>query len=197
MTIDLPSLLERFRVFHDFDNDVAAYRTLVPWVGAEAYLNIVYRPAPSHLLSSVAARLRFPSPILEFLSHYNGANLFSGAINLYGVVEPGRLLNRSDGFSLPPFNIEGANKSWRVDPQHLLVIGSYRFDGSKVCVDRSSGQILFFKRNQIAPGVSWPRFESWLLEEISRLCPLFDYDGRRICPESETVPHGGRAEQES
>jgi SMI1/KNR4 family protein SUKH-1 len=189
MSINLPSLLERFRVFQDFDNDIASYRTLVPWVGPEAYLNIIYRAAPSQLLLAIAEKLRFPAPVFEFLSRYNGANLFSGALNLYGVVEPGRLLNRSDSFSLPPYNIEAANKSWSVEPQQLLVIGVYQFDGSQVCIDRSSGRILFFKRKQTTAELSWTNFEHWLREEISRMSSLFDSDGRRLRPESPTVPH--------
>jgi hypothetical protein len=190
MSIDLQSLLGRFRVFKDLDNDIAFYRTLVPWVGPEAYLNIIYRAAPAQLLSAAAAKLRFPVPVFEFLSQYNGAKLFSGALNLHGVVEPGRLLNRSDSFSLPPYNIEGANRSWSVDPQRLLVIGVYQFDGSQVCIDRSSGRIFLFKKKPTTAGASWTNFESWFREEISRLCSLFDRDGRRLCPESATIPHG-------
>ena len=135
MSIDLPRLLDRFRAFQDFDNTIASYRTLVPWVGPEAYLNIIYRGAPPELLSDVGAKLRFPAPVFEFLAKHNGAKLFSGALVLHGVVEPGRLLNRQDSFSLPPYNIEGASRSWRIDPQHLLVIGAYQFDGSPVCIE--------------------------------------------------------------
>ena len=189
MSIDLLGLLKQFRAVGDFDNDNAFYRTLVPWIGPEAYLNIIYRPAPSHLLSTVAKKLKLPPPVSEFLSLYNGAKLFSGALNLYGIVEPGRLLNRSDSFSLPPYNIEGANRSWSLDPERLLAIGVYQFDGSQVCVDRSSGQTFFFKRNQTAADFSWADFESWLRDEISRLRFLFDSEGRRLCPESATLPH--------
>lgn len=190
MSVDLPGLLDGFRVFKDFDNDTASYRTLVPWVGPEAYLNIIYRPAPIQLLSAVGAKLHFPDSIFEFLSQYNGAKLFSGALNLCGVVEPGRLLNRRDSFSLPPYNIEGANRSWSVDPERLLVIGSYQFDGSQVCIDRSNGRILLFKRKRVTPELSWELFESWLCKEIIRIRSLFDSDGRRLGPESETTPHG-------
>jgi hypothetical protein len=190
MSINLPTLLERFRAFNDFENEVASYRTLVPWVGPEAYLNIIFRGASAQLLSDFAGNLCLPVPIIAFLAQHNGAKLFSGSLNLYGVVEPGRLLNRRDSFSLPPYNIDGANRSWSVDPQRLLVIGGYQFDGSQVCIDRTSGQILFFKKKRATPDHSWTTLESWLQEEISRLCSLFDSDGRRLCPASETVPCG-------
>lgn len=188
MSIDLQRLLDRFRAFKDFDNAIASYRTLVPWVAPEAYLNIIYRPAPPQLLSDVGAKLRFPAPVFELLANYNGAKLFSGSFYLHGIVEPGRLLNRQDGFSMPPYNIEGANRSWRIDPSRLLVIGGYQFDGSHVCIERSTGKILFFEAKQTIAQLTWPNLESWLREEISRLCTLFDTDGRRLWPESETVP---------
>lgn len=192
MNIDLPSLLGRFRAFNDFENSVASYRTQVPWVGPEAYLNVIYRPAASHVLSEVGTKLQFPDPIFEFLGQYNGAKMFSGALNLYGVVEAGYLLNRQDSFSLPPFNIEEANRLWQTDPENLLVIGGYRFDGSRVCISRSSGQILLFRKKGREPELSWNYFESWLLEEITRLCSLFDDEGKRLWPESETVPRSVR-----
>ena len=125
--------------------------------------------------------------------------LFAGSLNLYGVVEAGRLLNREDPFSLPPFNIEQENKSWSFHPGRLLVVGGYRFDGSRACIDRSDGQIHVFKKGQRIPAVSWGSLDSWLMGEIARLGLLFDDDGKRTGPESETGPppvatpsHSGR-----
>lgn len=192
MSIDLPSSLQRFRVYKDFVNETASFRTNVPWIGSEGYLNTIYRPAPTELLAEVAAKLHFPAPVFEFLSQYNGARLFSGGLSLYGVVEPGRLMYRDNGFALPPLNIVGANKFWRVDPERLLVIGVYYFDSSVACIDRSSGQVLYFKKDQTTPELSWPSFDSWLREEIDRLRSLFDADGRILVDVSETVPHGTR-----
>ena len=45
MSFDLSRLLQEFRVYKDFDNETASFRTNVPWLGPEAYLNIIYRPA--------------------------------------------------------------------------------------------------------------------------------------------------------
>ena len=190
MDIDLFNLLQRFRELNDFDNETAFFRTNVPWEGPQAYLHTIYRPAPNELLAQVAAKLRFPTPVFEFLSRHNGAILFSGGLSVYGVVEPGSLLRRDNGFALPPFNIEGANKFWSVDPERLLVIGTYYFDSSQACIDRSTGRIFYFKKDQKTPEFSWPSFDSWLREEIARLCSLFDTDGKILVPVSETVPDG-------
>jgi hypothetical protein len=104
MSIDLLSVVSSSRRFDDQENVNASFRTRVPWVAPQAYLHIVYKPAPAKLLSEVAERWAFPSVVVDFLSRQNGAMLFSGSLNLYGVVEPTRLLNREDPFSLPPFN---------------------------------------------------------------------------------------------
>lgn len=190
MSIDLFGLLRQFRTFNDFENDLAWYCTQVPWIGQEAYLNVIYRPARPQVLAEVGAKLRFPDPLFEFLSGHNGAKLFSGAFNLYGVVEAGNLLNRQDSFWLPPFNIEEANRVWRTHAEDLLVFGGYRFDGSRVCISRSSGRVFLFKKNACEPELCCGDLESWLPEEIARLCSLFDNEGKRLWPESATVPSG-------
>jgi hypothetical protein len=188
MSVDLVNLVSQFRPSDDRENANACFMTRVPWVAPEAYLNIVYKPAPARLLSEVAERWAFPSVVAEFLSRQNGAMLFSGSLNLYGVVGSGRLLNREDRFSLPPFNIERENKSWTFHPDRLLVVGGYKFDGSRACIDRSDGRIHVFQKGQRIPAVSWARFDSWLLGEIARLRIVFDEDGKRTGPESETGP---------
>jgi len=188
MSIDLLSLVSEFRCFDDQENANASFRTRVPWVAPEAYLHIVFKPAPSKLLSEVAGRCSFPPVVVDFLSHQNGAMLFSGSLNLYGVVDPTRLLNRADRFSLPPFNIGRENKSWTFHPDRLLVVGGYRFDGSRACIDRADGKIHVFQKGQRIPAVSWASFDSWLVSEIARLRVLFDNDGKRTGPESETGP---------
>src|SRR5437870_1888415 len=98
MSIDLLTALEGFRSHNDRESTTAWFRTLVPWVGPEAYFNIIYKPASPDLLSEVSRKWQFPSSVIECLTKQNGAMLFSGALSLYGVVEPGRLLNRGDRF---------------------------------------------------------------------------------------------------
>ena len=138
MSLDLRSMIAKFEPLGDFDNDVASFKTLVPWIGSEAYLNIIFRPAPEPLLSTLAKKLRFPPVFTGLLRTSNGAHLFSAALSLYGVVETAHLLDRRKSFSLPPFNIEEANAHWRFTPERILAIGGYRFDGSEVCIPCST-----------------------------------------------------------
>ena len=188
MNIDLMSLVSKFRRFDDQENANASFKTRVPWVAPEAYLNIIYRPAAPKVLFEVAARRSFPPEVVDFLKRQNGAMLFSGSLNMYGVVAPGRFLNRSDSFLLPPFNIEQENRPWKVDPDRLLVVGGYTFDGSRACVHRGDGKVHVFQKGRQIPLVSWPSFDNWLMSEIGRLCALFDEEGRRIGPLGETGP---------
>jgi hypothetical protein len=188
MSIDLLKSVSRFRSFHDRETEHAWFRTLVPWIGPEAYLNVVYKAANPSVLKLVADKWRVPEPVADLLGVHNGAMLFSNALNIYGVVEPGTLLNRQDRFQLPPFNMERENESWVVAPDRLLVIGGYRFDGSRACIDRTNGRIYVFKKRNEIPVTSWDTVDDWLNSEVFRLGQLFDHDGKRIGPESETGP---------
>jgi hypothetical protein len=188
MSVDVLSMISVFRTHDDRENSNASWRTLVPWVAPEAYLNVVYKPAPRELFVQVAEKWRFPSSVIDFLGNQNGAMLFSGSLNLYGVVERGRLLNRQDRFSLPPFDIEQENASWSFHPDRLLVVGGYSLEGSRACIDRSDGRVHLFRMKTRIPTVSWSTLDHWLTDEIARLRTLFDDNGRRIASESETGP---------
>src|SRR5438105_465333 len=106
MVPNVLDLVSSFRNCDDREGDFAHFRTRVPWVAPAAYLNIVFKPAPLNVLESVALALVAPPDVIEFLKMQNGAILFSGALNVFGVVSPGQLLNRKDNFGLPPFDIK-------------------------------------------------------------------------------------------
>src|SRR5215471_16606469 len=187
--VDLLTLLSKFQVAHDRESPLAFFRTNVPWVAPEAFLNVIFKPAPANVLSDVGARMKMPSPVLEFLRRHNGAMLLSGSLNLYGVVPKGEPLKRSDPFSLPPFNIEAENRSWPPpDRGRFLKIGGYGFDGSGVCIDRKSLCIVVFRRGKQEPYCSWPSLDDWLDNEIRRLSELFDSSGRLLVDGSKTLP---------
>jgi hypothetical protein len=188
MNINLREMASRFRSLENREDESAWFSTLVPWVAPQAYLNIIFKPAPEKLPSEIAEKWSFPANLTILLGKYNGAILFSGSLSFYGAVEDGRLLDRQDPFSLPPFNIEDANVSWTIDRDRLLVIGGYQYDGSRVCIDRTDGNIHAFKRKRRTPIASWPSLDVWLAGESTRLSGLFDFDGKRTAPESETLP---------
>jgi hypothetical protein len=187
--INLVDAISKFRPANDRENDVAFYRTHVPWVGSLAYLNIIFKPAAPDVLLEVGAKMKIPPPYVEFLQRHNGADLLSGAISLYGVVRKGQLLKRSDPYSLPPFNIELENRSWPPpDRDRFLAIGGYGFDGSIPCIDRHDYHIEIFHRKAQMPYRAWESLDDWLTNEIQRVVELFDVSGRRLVDSSKTVP---------
>jgi hypothetical protein len=185
---DLLKLLSKFENVNNQENDVAYYRTHVPWVAELAYLNIVYKPADPTTLESVSAEMRIPKPWKEFLATTNGARLFSAYLYIYGVVDPGTLLDRSDPFRLPTINLERTNRGLTLDRQQYLEIGSYGQDGSLVCLDRERNTVQVFHRGSKTAYASWPSSEEWLNLEVQRLADLFDSRGKLLTDGDATLP---------
>jgi hypothetical protein len=191
--VDLPRLIAKFQAVDNRESSVADFYTRVLWVAPDAYLNILFKPAPTDVLSDVGSKLKMPAPVLELLAQHNGAMLFSTSLSLYGVVRQGQQLNRSDPFSLPPFNIEIENRSWPPpDRDRFLKIAGYGFDGSGVCIDRLNLHIFVFHRGDKEPYSSWPTLDDWLNSEIRRLAEMFDQSGKCLVDESQTLPLSGR-----
>ena len=71
-------MLSRYAPFDDRESEVAWFKTRIPWLAPEAYLNIVYKPADPTLLRGVSERWDFPEELTEFLLRQNGAHLFGG-----------------------------------------------------------------------------------------------------------------------
>lgn len=191
MAEKLINLLSKFRPRDDRESETAFFLTSVPWVAPQAYLNIIFKAAPANALKISAEGLELPESFCELLRIQNGAILFSGALSIYGVHRRGQLLNRSDTFSRLPFNIEPENLNWPCrDPDRLVAIGGYGFDGSRVCVDKRSLRIELCKRDadRASSGFSWKSIDEWIFSEITRLSMLFDEHGKLLVSESDTLP---------
>ena len=193
MAINLLHELSKFSIVNDRENKVAFFRTHVPSIGPLAYLNVIFKGAPNDVLLDSAQKLRMPRTLVELLRQQNGAFLFSGSLSIYGIHQPGQLLQRSDPLFDLPFNIEAENRNW---PPHdrirFLAFGGYGFDGSRVCINRDDLRIYLFPRGEnrllSVASHSWQDLDSWLNSEITRLTTLFDSDGKRLVDESQTVP---------
>lgn len=184
----LAALLTKFRPFDDRESEMAFFQTKVPWVAPEAYLNIIFKPAPADALKVAARALEMPQGLCDLLKIQNGAILFAGTLSIYGVHRPGQLLNRSDRFSLPPFNIHDHQPDF--DSDRLLAIGGYGVDGSRACLDRRSLRVELWPRDEpgLHPRITWETLDQWLLTEIGRLSMLFNEEGKLLVPKSETLP---------
>ena len=70
--VDLASLINKFQSANNRENDVASFQAHVPWVAPDAYLNVIFKPAPPDVLSDVGTRMKIPTPVLELLARNNG-----------------------------------------------------------------------------------------------------------------------------
>lgn len=175
----------------------AWFFTPTPWIAPAAHLHVVFKPAPTEALQDVARRMRFPGSFAKLLSSHNGATLFCGDLAVYGVHQVGQLLNRTDPYARLPFNIEWENDSWRNDRDRLLVIGGYRYDGSRVCADRTTAEVSVFPRDGGEPIAVFKSVEDWLTVEIARFRRLYDAEGRFFGTQEETGPPGSMDSRKS
>jgi hypothetical protein len=189
MTLDLLNLLAKFRANENVETPIAHFLTKTPWVAPEAYLHIVYKAASRSLVDQVASELRFPSAMREFYDLWNGGWFFNGGFSIYGCVEEGMLLDRSNRFALPPFNIRDLNFSIRGVSGNLVAVGTYRYDGSVVCVHRETGQTVCFVGTSIREErMRWNSLEQWIHQEIERIGFLFDENGRLLVGKENILP---------
>jgi hypothetical protein len=189
----LIKLLSKFHSFNDRESEAAFFLTNVPWVAPQAYLNIIFKPAPTDALNHVKTALALPASFCELLGSQNGAIMFSGALCIYGVHKPRQLLDRSNPFALPPFDIELENSNWPPDDaERLVAIGAYGADGSRVCMDRFKLHLELWPREaprlRSSPPLLWESLDQWILSEIPRLSMLFNETGKLLVADAETLP---------
>jgi hypothetical protein len=186
MSIDLRAKLGLVRQRPTVQNEVAYYFTPVPSIAPLAFFHILYKPLCSKTVSQAAQRLRMPSALVAFFSRQNGASLFSSTIEVFGIHAPGQSLARSSPLSNLAMNIELENReAMTLQRSFGVAIAAYSFDGSRVFVGER-GAVVMPSR-----GLRWRSLENWFTSEIARLSALFSSDGRRLGPESETLPDSG------
>ena len=181
-------LASRFKENGDRETDNVWLKTATPWVGDLAYFSVIYKPASRRLVERCLDELESPMELREFYAECNGAHLFGGQLSVYGIVPPGQLLNRSDPYSLPPFNLGQASQRWRNDADRYLPFGFYQYDGSQVCIDRSTSEAVLFGPEAKMTASRWMNFWQWLDAEFSRFSSFFDDQGRPLGPNSLVGP---------
>jgi hypothetical protein len=185
--LDLRKLLREVGRTDEFENASAHYQTKTPWIGKAAYLNIIFKPALEIEIKGASGELRIPEVWQSFLGVQNGGILFS-SLSVYGILALGQLHGRTRGVLTQPHNVRLENRERSPDYERFLAVGSYTFDGSTVCIDRTDGSAkLFYRRNPAGVHLN-DSAPDWMAGEVTRLSSLFDSEGRCVCAESETVP---------
>jgi hypothetical protein len=188
--IDLSKILKAQCWRVEKESGTAFFYNFAPWIAPKAYLHIVFKGADTEALDDVGrTEMRLPESWLHVLSQQNGASLFSGAMDIYGLHNPGTLLNRTNVFERLPFNIVSESRSWPVKPVVRYVrIGGYGYDGTGAVLDRESGAVLAIPRKSETVLRKWPDADTWINLESARLATLFDSEGKIRVANEETVP---------
>ena len=152
----------------------------VPHVAPEAGLHLFFAPATDEQIQNIQDQIGtlLPSDYANFLLEFNGISLFSNALYLYGARKN---YKRSGNDVWQPFDIVVPNTLERPDALESseIIIGGYTLDGSRLCMNRASGEI--FRIDRLATGSvlnRWPDLKVFLREEIARLLTERKYDER-------------------
>ena len=191
MPVNFDALLSKFENLGDFEHEGRVFRTNAKSIAPRAYLNIYYRAAVEEIQRRIIDPLDLPQDVREFYRIYNGATLFIGAINVYGFLPPGQLIERGDWRKRLPYNFIETNEQYFVSlaSSEILCLGSYGYDLSRVGVSRDTGEVICVEGSNFNHvRAKWRSFESWLTNEIERISNYFDSVGNRLVDEERTLP---------
>ena len=161
----------------------------VPHVAPEAWLHNLFAPLTKKEIGKVEKELScsLPDVFAEFLQIYNGLDLFSSTLSIYGLRKN---YNRQGDDVWQPFSISDPNLYERpkdAKPSQLF-IGGYNWDGSKLYLNMETGEVIRCSKQSVRPLNHWSDFPCMLLSETERIAKLFDESGREIRPDEPTIP---------
>ena len=192
MAVDLLQLLAKFKEINDSEFETIIYKTHVPSVAPQAYLNVIFRPAPQALREARVRQLRMPQALAEFYAAHNGAGLLSGTIRIFGILPDTYQIQRTDWFRKRiPHDILDVYREYsrHLEVRDQVCFADYSYDKSAVCIGRGSGQITcYFDEDFARIRQTWPSFEEWITSEIARLSFCFDEQGNRLVAEELLLP---------
>jgi hypothetical protein len=161
----------------------------VPHVAPEAKLHLIFPGLTEKDVDYMEAELGvdFPNVLTVFYFAHNGISLFSGSLSIYGLR---RNYDRTGDNVWQPFDILVTNTF--ESPEDLktnnILIGGYKQDGSRLCIDCSNGKVYRCSRESAKPLNEWSSFDEMILQEAQRLSKLFDDQGKLIKEVKSTLP---------
>jgi hypothetical protein len=162
-----------------------------PHIARQAWFHAI----PPGLSASAVAELsrgvdvEFPDEYRRFLEQINGAHLFSGELALYGARPTAA--GRSVDSAFLPFDLTEANLEDKPNKlrRELLVIGSYKYDGSIVALDIVKRAVERWDGNGEHRHNVWPSFGLFISTEMIRLDALYDDQAKYVAVrEADVVP---------
>ncbi len=165
----------------------------VPHVGSEAWLHELYAGLANNQINQLqdSIPVSLPESYKEFLKLYNGLNIFSNSLSIWGL----RSLNyRTGEGSIQPYSLIDLNNGRpKKFPDTWLYFGSYSWDGSRVIFDLEKGvennKVYRCNRQDVKVLNEWPNIWIWLLSETQRLSKMFDENGVELDEDAPTTPN--------
>lgn len=173
-----------------FENGRTIEYGYAPEVAEQAYMVELFSTLTNSELADLEAKLNsnIPSQYRDFLSTgSNGLILFYGYFSLYGYVKKN---DRSMEAVPQPFPLDIPNIYERPanSKKNYFFIGGYRYDGSQLYIDTSTGKVHYCKMKDATSLYCWNSFDEMLESEIPRIISLFDKHGRIEGSKSKTLP---------
>src|SRR5262249_50871758 len=146
-----------------------------PHIAPEAWLHELFAPLKKTEIATAEENIGYsiPKDFAEFLLAYNGLNLFSTSLSIYGI----RKKNVRSGDDVwQPFDLSTPNVFERpsdsTDSQFF--IGGYNWDGSKLFIDNRNRKVFRCTRDSAKPLNHWEDFGCMLISECNRIAELYD-----------------------
>ncbi|BDC99592.1 hypothetical protein PEPS_18730 [Persicobacter psychrovividus] len=151
----------------------------------------IYDGEIDYLESQVGCK--FPNSLRLFFQCFNGLMLFN-CVSVYGLRKNNE---RSIDSTWQPFDFIFYNNEEKLPglPNDMVVIGGYRWNGSKLCLNLKTEEVIFSSTDSYKELMKWSSLEEMLGSELNRLSNRHTKEGKNI-PYRPTVPMGGKEELE-
>jgi hypothetical protein len=160
-----------------------------PHIGSDAYLHAFYDGLTDAEISELEKSIgrEIPSELKAFYKEYNGLDLFSGSISIFGLRKNHA---RDVSATWQPYDLRTPNIDERpMDAtSDMVFFGAYDWDGSYLFVRSDGTNIYRCERDSCKPINSWESLEKFCSAETIRLNSLFDASGQQINPDQPTTP---------
>lgn len=171
-------------------NDGTVLICRAPHIGTEAWFHELYQPALSEDeigLIADSLKVSLPDDYVEFFREYNGINLFSDALSIWGLRKS---YTRTGDEVYQPYDVISHNPGRARESGSLVLIGSYSCDGSYIAYNPAEDGIQVFRCDEKRFKIlnRWNNLTHLLESEINRLSALFDEKGVKLDSEAPTIP---------
>jgi hypothetical protein len=161
-----------------------------PHIAKYAWLHEIYPVLIDEDIIKLESELKteIPSDYKSFLLKCsNGLGMFVSKFYLYGLRKE---LGRSIEASRQPYSIYTPNIDERPEnaKESFFFIGGYRWDGSKIYIDKVTNSVHFCARWDATSLYIWNSFEEMILSETRRFTKLFNENGVIINEDLYTTP---------